>query len=431
MDINVYIIRVNGENLLKTIRNISSEKKEIVIEKLRIQNKISPLEYDCVWCAKELKQKAQLLYDECKYPPFQGLLDKINILNDDEYVTIFSFIPDNRFLEKCRIACEVKRIGGSPCEAWYPDLHEEKTGRYAVFAFLYHGHHHFIGEPDKNKRTCRFCNKTGANLFKKDSHAISAFIGNDYLFCNEECDECNENFFSTTMEHDLDNYFKIARSLSRSLNRKKKKINVKGENYYIDNSGEYPKLTYYAKEDEVIDLDNISEDGLNFYLLNNAPVKLCNIYKLFVKYAIAVIPNEHLPQFKRAIYWIRGKLESKSLPPIYRCDIPTEIDKPEIAVFIRKDEMKDIPFCIVRFAFMSYYYIFAIPFCQPYDEDNYLLGKALERYLQLCGEQKSIYKVEDYNSSEAISYYTKITIFKDSKLVVHIEKPNTDVEDNK
>lgn len=416
----VYVIRINGDDYLKTLRNIPIDLKESAIERLHIQTTMTVLDDDSVWCAKELKRTVKSLYDQTNYPPFLGLMNKINALDDDEYVTLFNFLPTSRFLHQCRIACEVKRIGGSPCEAWHPSLQDEKSGRYDVYAYLYHGSTQYIGEKDKDKRTCRFCHKTGAKRFIKEAHAISAFLGNDYLICNEECDKCNKDF-SETIEQDVDNYFKVTRCLSRNLNRDKQTINAKGENFYIDNSEKYPMLTYYAKANEEIDIDDIGENGFDFYLLNNDSVKLSNIYKCFVKFAISVIPNEFIPRFRKTTDWINGKLDSNSLPPLYKCDSIIDIERPEIAVLIRKDDNKDVPFCVVRFAFLSCYYIFTVPYCQPYDTDNSTLEKALDRYLQLCNENKEMYNVENYNSSERKPYYTKVTIYKNSKLKVQLK----------
>lgn len=417
---NVYVIRTNGDDYLKTLRNIPSDLKEIVVERLHIQSKISLLDYNSVWCAKELKRTMQSLYRETNYSPFLGLMNKINALDDDEYVTLFNFLPASRYLHQCRIACEVKRVGGSPCEAWYPNLQDETTGHYVVYTFLHHGSTQYVGEKEKVKRTCRFCHKSGADCFIKESHAISAFFGNDYLICNEECDECNENF-SKSIEQDVDHYFKVTRCLSRNLNRHNTKINSKGENYYIDNSGEFPILTYYARSNEKIDLDNIEDNGFDLYLLSNDSVNLSNIYKCFVKYVISVVPDEFVPFFRKTIEWINGKLDSCFLPPLYKCENLIDIERPEMAVLFRKGSDQDLPFCIVRFAFLSCYYIFAVPYCQPYDADNSMLEKALERYLQLCNENEELYKKEYYNSSERKPYYTKITIYKNSKLIVRLK----------
>lgn len=52
-----------------------------------------------------------------------------------------------------------------------------------------------IGEPQRDKRVCRFCGRSMPDVkFKKVAHALSESIGNKHIINNEECDSCNENF---------------------------------------------------------------------------------------------------------------------------------------------------------------------------------------------------------------------------------------------
>ncbi len=56
-----------------------------------------------------------------------------------------------------------------------------------------------IGEQDKSKRVCRFCNNTRTNIsFNNIAHAISESLGNKKIILNEECDECNSEFGSAS-----------------------------------------------------------------------------------------------------------------------------------------------------------------------------------------------------------------------------------------
>ena len=48
-----------------------------------------------------------------------------------------------------------------------------------------------IGEQNKEKRICRFCNNKSENVtFKNKAHAISEALGNKTIILNEECDNC-------------------------------------------------------------------------------------------------------------------------------------------------------------------------------------------------------------------------------------------------
>lgn len=69
-----------------------------------------------------------------------------------------------------------------------------------------------IGEPDKSKRICRYCNKTNPEVsFKKVAHSISEALGNKKIITNDECDTCNEKF-GTGIENDLILYLNLYRN---------------------------------------------------------------------------------------------------------------------------------------------------------------------------------------------------------------------------
>jgi hypothetical protein len=78
------------------------------------------------------------------------------------------------------------------------DLFREFRKMYSILAFDV-STTKSIGEQDKSKRICRFCNNTRANVtFKNIAHAISESLGNKKIILNEECDECNAEFGSDT-----------------------------------------------------------------------------------------------------------------------------------------------------------------------------------------------------------------------------------------
>lgn len=85
---------------------------------------------------------------------------------------------------------------------------------FEMFSFGYDELEEWIGEPDENKRICRFCGKSVPSVsFKKIAHAIQDALGNKLLFCYEECDTCN---------HDLamvEDQFRILMDFRRSIFR--------------------------------------------------------------------------------------------------------------------------------------------------------------------------------------------------------------------
>lgn len=83
-----------------------------------------------------------------------------------------------------------------------------------------------IGERDKSKRVCRYCNKSKPEVsFKKVAHSISKALGNKKIITNDECDTCNEKF-GKGIENDLILYLSLFRNFS-ALKGKKVSLNLK------------------------------------------------------------------------------------------------------------------------------------------------------------------------------------------------------------
>lgn len=87
------------------------------------------------------------------------------------------------------------------------------NNKYRYFSFGRDGVAESVGVQDKELRVCRFCGKKKPETsFKKVAHAISEGLGNKILFCNEECDECNNRL--ARVEENLMHYFDIKRALA-------------------------------------------------------------------------------------------------------------------------------------------------------------------------------------------------------------------------
>ena len=120
-----------------------------------------------------------------------------------------------------------------------------------------------IGEDNRDKRICRFCNKKKPDVkFKKEAHAISEALGNKKLILNEECDSCNE-FFDENIERDFIYYHDLARTMFGIKNKDNNSPKMKGDNFQffksfpqklaqistkINNRCSYPGITPNKKE---------------------------------------------------------------------------------------------------------------------------------------------------------------------------------------
>lgn len=86
----------------------------------------------------------------------------------------------------------------------------------------------FFGERDKKKQICRFCKRSYPEVkFTHKAHAISEALGNSSVFCNEECDECNE-YFGNNIEPSLISFLNfIVFSLIQAVKNRQKLSKIK------------------------------------------------------------------------------------------------------------------------------------------------------------------------------------------------------------
>ena len=93
-----------------------------------------------------------------------------------------------------------------------------------------------IGEYDKSKRICRYCNKSVPKVtFRKVAHTISEALGNKKIITNDECDSCNE-IFGTGIEDDFIVYLDVLRVIN-GVKGKNGIPKVKGKNLVIETKG--------------------------------------------------------------------------------------------------------------------------------------------------------------------------------------------------
>ncbi len=256
-----------------------------------------------------------------------------------------------------------------------------------MIGFLNLGFKQYIGEHDTNIRKCRFCGRTEKNakqqIFgpKDNSHAISYFLGNEKIFCLEECKECN-NKFGKTIEIDLAEYYGPLRAMLGKKSRANNPLTSDGINY--DYSAGRTRIVATGENEKQLKafLDNtIKEASIGLDIQH--PIILHNIYKVLVKYIIACIPSEYLPFMQDAIDWINGKKNPPKglLPAIYRIETLNNVDEPILRIYIRNDEKKDMPFCIGELRFLENLYIFAVPYCKKKNSLNIQLEKGLEEFV--------------------------------------------------
>ena len=229
------------------------------------------------------------------------------------------------------------------------------------YSFGFDGIECKVGEEDKEKRCCRFCNTTGKSNFRKIAHAIPEALGNKLLFCNEECDSCNSRLAS--VESHFVHLMDIRRALCKVPTKKTSKtISLYGENFTLlpDEQGT-PNL--YVKREEVKHKGN---GWYSYHLKNSSEVTNEGIYKALVKMVIDLMPTSELTHFKNTINWINGYQTDRNLPSVfYAVRSPEErlYLQPRLDLFFNtKQKYIDSPYCTAILFTVDIQYIFVVPF---------------------------------------------------------------------
>ena len=249
----IIIVKAKADCFNKYLHGLTTDAEEQLRSSLRILRDPSGCGCTDIQTGSHLKAVAAKLSADAELQSCNALKavwQYINALNDADEVV---FLDAERYCNY-DILCWNNALWGkttnhNPVEMYHYmryDLPQTFFPRHDVLFFADLGFEQYFGEPDKNKRVCRFCNETGASVFgdKKNSHVISWFLGNDALFCLEECKTCN-NIFGSTIENTLSSYYQYYRAAEHRKSRKGKLLTAKGFNYeHMADGG----LRYYTSE---------------------------------------------------------------------------------------------------------------------------------------------------------------------------------------
>lgn len=217
-----------------------------------------------------------------------------------------------------------------------------------------------IGEPDKSKRVCRFCNKGSEEVtFKKIAHSISESLGNKKIITNDECDSCNEKFGSG-IENDMILYLNLYRNFF-SVKGKNGIPKLKGKNFEIYNNGEGKiEIKHFLNEEEENDPNF---DNSKIQLETNQNIVFQNIYRTLAKYALSVIDKQSLNNFENTIRWINQEFDGEKLPKIAMLtSYDLFCNHPQLIIYKLKKDHDSLPHAVAEFRFTFLTFAFIIPF---------------------------------------------------------------------
>lgn len=298
-----------------------------------------------------------------KYKAFEPKIQQINTyfkdLKDNEYFFIFpndTIHKQQSFHLFNYLSALQKGEDFEKMTKEMDDLFGVLMDSYEMFAFNENTKNK-IGELDKSKRVCRYCNKRSPKVsFRKVAHSISEALGNKKIITNDECDACNEKF-GKGIENDLILYLNLYRVFF-GIRGKKGIPKFKGKKFEIENNKTI-KIKQILSDEEI---NYPNRDDLQIRLEATEKITTQNIYKTLSKYALGVIDRTQIVNFKDTIEWINGKRNIDNLPKVA---ILSSYDlfstHPQLMVYIRKTEDNKLPYVVAEFRFTYLTFVYIIP----------------------------------------------------------------------
>lgn len=361
-------IRITFLALSRTVEiEIKSEKDISPILSDLLTAFVKEIDYENKKIIESLQKNTEEFRDKIdffvqKYKNIEYKIQQVNTyfkdLKDNEYFFIFLniIISKEQRIELYNYLLALQR--GEDFEEMKKqkeDLFGELKDSYEISVFD-ESTKHKIGEPDKSKRVCRYCNERSPKVsFKKMAHSISEALGNKKIITNDECDICNENF-GKGIENDLILFLTPYRIFFK-VKGKKGVPKFKGKNFEI-------------KNEETITIDILSDEEITVSDCNDFQVRLettekittQNIYKTLSKYALGVIDRTQIVNFKDTIEWINGKKNIDNLPKIaILTSYHLFSTHPKLTVYLRKSKDDKLPYAVAEFRFTYLTFVYIIP----------------------------------------------------------------------
>ena len=292
---------------------------------------------------------------------------------------------------------------------------------YDIFTFGDKKYKEFTGPTSLKDCICRYCNESGAKKFKKENaHAIPHALGNELVFCNDECKVCNGKL--SPVDKELTEYLKYRRSENRIRNKNKKIIQVHGHNFSYDGN----------TDDLIISKEAIlkEEGGKYFLKLEGAePISHLGIYKGLAKIAIDLMPRDLVNHYSATIRWIKGEFIPPQLPDIYYTYWNKVEKQPKADLFIRNEKItgNGYPRCMMAIRIMDLTFFLIVPLG---DNERAYAKNEVDKYLDdmiycIKGMETPFF-METIEMDDRIGKFAHVTMWckkTDCKIVDQSELP--------
>jgi hypothetical protein len=163
----------------------------------------------------------------------------------------------------------------------------------------------YIGDSDK--RVCKFCGRTNKETkFSNRSHVIPIGLGNNRLFSNIECNECNQKY-GEIIDNDLVKYLEIERAINRKIDLQIHKLKNPGKKSYIKRDKGIVIINSDWEKNPSIKVTE--KDGKGYTTIQYPPFRPLNICKALARIALFCIPEKDLIKNQQIWKYFHGKIE--------------------------------------------------------------------------------------------------------------------------
>jgi hypothetical protein len=221
---------------------------------------------------------------------------------------------------------------------------------------------------DKDKKRCRFCNKTTPEVqFNSVAHAIPEFVNNHNLISYYECDSCNSKF-ARTLETHMGDYMNPFHTMSQVKGKKGVPSYSKGgEKSRIDLKDGAIRIESHDGERNIFEI-NEEKKTITIKSIRATYIPIA-IYKCLTKMALTIMNEDELINFKSTLEWINEEQHVNSRFSInnLKCIFsftpgPLPHDFTTCTLFRRKEVHKDnVPYMIFLLAYGNYTFQIYLP----------------------------------------------------------------------
>lgn len=276
--------------------------------------------------------------------------------------------------------------------------YDQISSKYNLYAYGIDESPVYVGEQNKSKRICRFCQKPQRN-YKDVAHAIPEALGNTKLFCNEECDTCNHEL--NVIEDNFITLMDVRRAMFRIKRKGTSEVpNIDGQNFVIRGDVSGNPIIYYMEDALPNGWQNMDVIPIRLNLKYKTTNE--NIYKALCKIAIDLMPSEYVSQFSETIGWIssNGRFIPDNLPSCYMAMLPEGVfyGQPQLHLYVKNDMELGLPFCFALLNIYDVCYRFIVPFSKP-DAGKYRTNYSLVSFWNMFQTKPTLTWYEQ-NTSE-------------------------------